>query len=67
MFAMVFSQFDKNADGKITKKELGGYLREQGQNPSDEELEMMIKLVDVNGNNAIDFSEFLTMMAQLPQ
>ena len=32
-----------------------------GQNPSEEELLKMIKSVDVNGDNEIDFDEFLML------
>lgn len=33
-----------------------------GQNPSEEDLIEMMRLVDVNGDNEIDFDEFLVMM-----
>ena len=55
--------FDKDGDGTITAKELEIILKRLGQNPTDEELEEMIKEVDVDQNGTVDFSEFLTMMA----
>ena len=33
-----------------------------GQNPAEEDLIEMMRLVDVNGDNEIDFEEFLVMM-----
>ncbi|KAK3599650.1 hypothetical protein CHS0354_029111 [Potamilus streckersoni] len=59
-----FSLFDKDGDGDISVKELGSVMRSLGQNPSDKELEEMIKEVDVDGNGTIDFDEFLHMMGR---
>ena len=35
-----------------------------GQKPTPQELENMIREVDIDGNGEIDFDEFLTMMAK---
>lgn len=59
-----FSLFDKDGDGDISVKELGTVMRSLGQNPSDQELDEMIREVDVDGNGTIDFEEFLQMMAR---
>lgn len=59
-----FSLFDKDGDGDISTKELGTVMRSLGQNPSDEELEDMVREVDVDGNGTIDFDEFLQMMSR---
>ena len=37
-------------------------MRNHGLNPTDEELEDMIRNVDKNSNGAIDFNEFIEMM-----
>ena len=37
-------------------------MKELGDNPTDEEIQDMINLVDENGDNEIDFDEFLTLM-----
>ena len=37
-------------------------MKQLGQNPSDAELTEMIKSVDDNGDNEIDFEEFLILM-----
>ena len=34
-----------------------------GQNPTDEELEEMIRIADADGTGDIDFAEFVTLMA----
>lgn len=54
--------FDINGDGTVTLKELKGVMRALGQNHSDTELSEMIKSVDENGDNEIDFTEFLVLM-----
>ena len=38
-------------------------MRTHGFNPTDEELEEMIKNVDLNKNGAVDFNEFIAMMS----
>ena len=40
-------------------------MRTHGFNPTDEELEEMIKNVDLNKNGAVDFNEFITMMSNV--
>jgi len=63
-FKEAFSLFDKDGDGTITTKELGTVMRSLGQNPTEVELADMINEVDADGNETIDFPEFLTMMAR---
>ena len=38
-------------------------MKSLGQNPTDKELEQMIKSVDKDNNNEIDFEEFLILMS----
>ena len=59
-----FSLFDKDGDGTITTKELGTVMKNLGQNPTEAELQEMIKEVDVDKNGIIDFPEFLSLMAR---
>lgn len=63
-FKEAFSQFDKDGKGAISDKELVTVLRALGNNPTEEELETMIREVDEDGNGTIDFGEFLEMMAR---
>ena len=59
-----FSLFDKDGDGSISCDELRTVMTSLGENPTTMELEEMIQGVDSDGNGQIEFSEFLTMMAQ---
>lgn len=63
-FKEVFSLFDKDGDGTISTKELGTVMRTLGQNPTDAEIEQMIKEVDVDNNGEIDFEEFCGLMVK---
>ena len=56
--------FDQDGDGTITLNELRTVMQSLGQTPTDQELEDMINEVDNDGNNEIDFEEFLTLMAR---
>ncbi len=62
-FRCAFDLFDKDQDGMITTKELGTVMRNLGQNPSEEDLQDMIKEVDLDGSGCIDFNEFLELMS----
>ena len=44
-----FATFDKNDDGYISKGELMEVMSNFGQAITDEEIDQMIKLVDVDG------------------
>ncbi|XP_951999.1 calmodulin, putative [Theileria annulata] len=63
-FKEAFSLFDKDGDGSITTKELGTIMRSLGQNPTEAELQDMINEIDTNSSGAIDFPEFLILMAR---
>lgn len=63
-FKEVFGLFDKDGDGTISTKELGTVMRTLGQNPTDAEIEQMIKEVDVDNNGEIDFGEFCGLMVK---
>ncbi|KAD5960383.1 hypothetical protein E3N88_11855 [Mikania micrantha] len=63
-FKEAFCLLDKDGDGCITTKELGIVMRSLGKNPTEAELQDMIKEVDADGNGTIDFPEFLNLMAK---
>jgi len=56
----VFRAMDRNGDGVLTKEEIkAGYLEYFGRSLNDPEIDEMFKKVDVDGNGAIDYSEFI--------
>ena len=59
----VFISINYIIAGTITKTELKEVMKSLGQKPTDKELEQMIKSVDKDNNNEIDFEEFLTLMS----
>jgi len=61
-FKEAFSLFDKDGDGTIDNEELGTVLRSLGNQPTDEDVEDMIREADKDGNGTIDFGEFIEMM-----
>ncbi|KAL2506303.1 Calmodulin-like protein 3 [Abeliophyllum distichum] len=54
----VFQMFDRNGDGRITKKELNDSLENMGIFIPDTELTQMIEKIDVNGDGFVDIDEF---------
>ncbi|PKA66706.1 Calmodulin-like protein 7 [Apostasia shenzhenica] len=54
----VFQMFDRNGDGRITKKELSDSLRNLGIHIPDSELQSMIDKIDANGDGCVDIDEF---------
>lgn len=44
-----FRLFDKDGDGSITTDELGTVMRNLGQFPSSDELNLMLKEIDIDG------------------
>lgn len=63
-FKEVFGLFDKDGGGTISSTELGTVMRTLGQNPSQKEIEAMIKEIDQDGNGEIDFDEFCKLMVK---
>ncbi|KAK4487296.1 hypothetical protein RD792_006094 [Penstemon davidsonii] len=54
----VFQMFDRNGDGRITKKELNDSLENMGIFIPDNELTQMIEKIDFNGDGCVDIDEF---------
>ncbi|KAJ7299242.1 hypothetical protein O6H91_Y268900 [Diphasiastrum complanatum] len=56
-----FRFYDSNGDGKISTFELGSVLKMLGDNATEEDLRMMVKEVDFDGDGFIDLSEFIKL------
>ncbi|KAF0888796.1 hypothetical protein E2562_017795 [Oryza meyeriana var. granulata] len=54
----VFQMFDKNGDGRITKKELGESFKNLGIYIPDDELDATMDKIDANGDGCVDIEEF---------
>ncbi|KAK4778837.1 hypothetical protein SAY86_006365 [Trapa natans] len=54
----VFQMFDRNGDGRITRKELSDSLQNLGIHIPDMDLAQMIEKIDVNGDGYVDMDEF---------
>ena len=61
-FQDIFDQFDKDKDGKISGKELANAMVSMGQNPTEDEINEMMREVDLNQDGLIDFDEFMILM-----
>ena len=61
-FKEAFDIFDVDGGGTITAEELGEVMKSLGQRPTRAQLEAMVREIDADGDGAIDFPEFLTMM-----
>ncbi|XP_010271345.1 PREDICTED: probable calcium-binding protein CML25 [Nelumbo nucifera] len=57
----VFKKFDMNGDGKISWSELGSIMENLGNPVTEEELQKMVKVVDLDGNGFIDLNEFIDL------
>lgn len=49
----VFKMFDKNGDGKISRKEMSESLQNLGIYIPEEDLSQMIEKVDLNGDDCV--------------
>ena len=63
LFREIFSEFDKDGDGTLDTKYVGTIMRSLGQSPTEHELREIIVEVDADNSGYMDFSEFLTVMA----
>jgi Ca2+-binding EF-hand superfamily protein len=61
LFAIALST-DSDKSGSISTEELGEMFKTLGYETSVEELTQLIRLVDADGNGALDFDEFVSLM-----
>uniref|UniRef100_A0A915K2N1 EF-hand domain-containing protein n=1 Tax=Romanomermis culicivorax TaxID=13658 RepID=A0A915K2N1_ROMCU len=64
-YKQVFALFDTDGSGAIGTDELGEAMRSMGMNPTPQELQTLIKEIDVDGNGEIDFDEFCTVLKRM--
>jgi len=63
----VFASFDKDGSGTIDARELQTALKNLKMYKSEEQVKSLIKEVDKNMNNTIEFSEFLDIVYNVKQ
>lgn len=60
-----FSLFDKDGSGTISNEELEVVMKSLGQNPTEEELQEMIREVDVDGKRYLFKRKTLTLLPSI--
>ena len=55
---VVFNKYDKDQDGFVDKNELQHLCMEMGTRLSDDELNLAVKILDTDGDDKIEFTEF---------
>ena len=60
-----FNMYDKMNKGCITQQDLSQIVRELGYNPTESELSNIFWTVDGDGDNKINFTEFLSVIKKL--
>mmetsp|Transcript_19239 Transcript_19239/g.19982 ORF Transcript_19239/g.19982 Transcript_19239/m.19982 type:complete len:148 (-) Transcript_19239:310-753(-) len=63
-FTQAFLVFDSTNKGHINRVDLAKVMRATGQNPTDDEINIMITEVDADGNGEISLDEFLEMIGK---
>ncbi|KAJ3123441.1 calmodulin-like 3 [Physocladia obscura] len=63
-FRQAFTMFDKDGDNHITPAELALVMRQFGLDATDGEVHDLVAEIDVDGNGAIEFDEFIDLMAR---
>ncbi|CAH1794489.1 unnamed protein product [Owenia fusiformis] len=58
-----FKMFDKDGDGVISATELRSVMASLGESMTREEVEELIKDADIDGDNQVNYEEFVTMMS----
>ena len=58
----MFNEIDKDRSGEITNEELAEALKKANPGMADEDVDMMIKESDENGDGKVDYNEFSMFM-----
>ncbi|KAG0354281.1 actinin alpha 2, partial [Gamsiella multidivaricata] len=64
-FKELFTSYDKNNDGRVDRTELYELTKSLGEAVTNEELDFVIKNFDTDGDGALDYDEFVELMATL--
>lgn len=60
----IFKMYDRDNTGNISNRALKFLLRGLGDNVNEEEVDLVLKDMDEDGNGTIDFQEFLLYMLE---
>ncbi|XAR63871.1 hypothetical protein NMG60_11024006 [Bertholletia excelsa] len=55
----IFSRFDMDSDGSLTLLELAALLRSLGIKPTGDQIYVLLKNMDANGNGTVEFDELV--------
>lgn len=55
----IFTRFDMDSDGSLTQLELAALLRSLGLKPTGDQLHVLLKNMDANGNGYVEFDELV--------
>ncbi|KAK8078962.1 calmodulin [Apiospora phragmitis] len=67
VFKELFDSYDDDKGGNITVEEFAKVMsKSPGQQPTEAEVQQIIKEVDLDGDGTINFNEFITMMTGQP-
>ena len=60
-----FDMYDSNGEGAVSTKNLGAVMNTLGQNPTEDELEDMIRMIEDDDNiGHFEFPDFLALMGR---
>mmetsp|Transcript_13208 Transcript_13208/g.18125 ORF Transcript_13208/g.18125 Transcript_13208/m.18125 type:complete len:86 (+) Transcript_13208:10-267(+) len=63
----IFTLFDKNADGYVATNELATMIRGLNMNPTEREIQEMMKDVDPNSTGSFDQNSLISLIARRPR
>ena len=54
----LFATFDKEGKGELTKTEVEAAIRSRNENLSDDEINLMMRMLDIGTSSDVTFEEF---------
>ena len=63
----IFTLFDKNADSYVSTSELGTIIRGLNLNPTERDVQAMMKQVDPQNNGSFDINALVSLVALQPK